>query len=145
MKKLILAGTLAVSFAATQNADAVDFNVEITNLSNGIHYTPFLVAAHPDGTSLFTTGQPASANLQAMAEGGDIAGLSADLQGLGATIAENPAGGGEGFNAARSDRVDQVAMHTGVVSQDDGFATSGLTGQHRFDNPVTDIRIERTD
>lgn len=54
-----------------------------------------------------------------------------------------PAGGGEGFNAARSDRVDQVAMHAGVVSLDDGYATSSLTEQHRFDNPVTQIRIER--
>ena len=54
-----------------------------------------------------------------------------------------PAGGGEGFNPARSDRVDRVAMHAGVVSQDDGFATSSLTGQHRFDNPVTQVRIER--
>ncbi len=54
-----------------------------------------------------------------------------------------PAGGGEGFNAARSDRVDLVAMHSGVISQDDGLATSDLTGQHRFDNPVSQIRIER--
>ncbi len=54
-----------------------------------------------------------------------------------------PAGGGEGFNAARSDRVDLVAMHSGVVSQDDGLATSDLTGQHRFDNPVTHVWIER--
>ncbi len=54
-----------------------------------------------------------------------------------------PAGGGEGFNAARNDRVDMVAMHSGVISQDDGLATSDLTGQHRFDNPVSQIRIER--
>ena len=54
-----------------------------------------------------------------------------------------PAGGGEGFNAARDDIADQVAMHVGVVSQDDGFATSDLTGQHRFDNAVAAVRIER--
>jgi hypothetical protein len=54
-----------------------------------------------------------------------------------------PAGGGEGFNAARDDIADRVAMHSGVVSQDDGFAASDLTGQHRFDNPVAQIRIER--
>lgn len=56
-----------------------------------------------------------------------------------------PAGGGEGFNAARNDRNDRVAMHSGVISQDDGFATSALTGQHRFDNPAMMVRIERTD
>lgn len=54
-----------------------------------------------------------------------------------------PAGGGEGFNAARDDSADRVAMHSGVVSQDDGFATSDLSGQHRFDNPVAEVRIER--
>lgn len=54
-----------------------------------------------------------------------------------------PAGGGEGFNASRDDLFDRVAMHPGVVGQDDGFATSGLTSQHRFDNPVAAIRIER--
>lgn len=54
-----------------------------------------------------------------------------------------PAGGGEGFNAARDDIADRVAMHSGVVSQDDGFTTSDLTGQHRFDNPVAQVRVER--
>lgn len=63
--------------------------------------------------------------------------LAADIPG--------PAGGGEGFNAARDDQMDQVSMHAGVVSNDDGFATSGLTEQHRFDNPVIQVRIERTD
>ena len=54
-----------------------------------------------------------------------------------------PAGGGEGFNAARDDLADRVAMHAGVVSQDDGFADSDLTGQQRFDNPVAQVSIER--
>ena len=47
-----------------------------------------------------------------------------------------PAGGGEGFNAARDDQADRVAMHSGVVSQDDGLASSDLSEQNRFDNPV---------
>jgi hypothetical protein len=54
-----------------------------------------------------------------------------------------PAGGGEGFNAARDDIADRVAMHPGVVGQDDGFAASDLNGQHRFDNPVAQVTIER--
>ncbi|MDH5456618.1 MAG: spondin domain-containing protein, partial [Gammaproteobacteria bacterium] len=56
-----------------------------------------------------------------------------------------PAGGGEGFNAARDDIADRVSMHAGVVGQDDGFATSGLNNQHRFDNPVARVRITRID
>ena len=54
-----------------------------------------------------------------------------------------PAGGGEGFNATRDDEGDRVSMHSGVVSGDDGLAGSDLTEQHRFDNPVARIRIER--
>ena len=56
-----------------------------------------------------------------------------------------PAAGGEGFNPARDDREDRVSMHAGVVTQDDGYAGSVLTNQHRFDNPVSQVRIERTD
>lgn len=55
-----------------------------------------------------------------------------------------PAGGGEGFNSLRDDDADRVSMHSGVVSQDDGLASSDLTEQHRFDNPAIRIRIERT-
>ena len=54
-----------------------------------------------------------------------------------------PAGGGEGFNAARDDIADRVTMHTGVVGQDDGFVSSDLNGQHRFDNPVAQVTIVR--
>ena len=93
MKALLNAALVSTTLFAGAVASAADFNVRIINLTNGIWYTPFLVAAHPVGTSLFTTGQPASASLQAMAEGGDISGLVMDLQALGATIAENPAGG----------------------------------------------------
>lgn len=89
------AGVLAASalMAVAAPAAAVDFDVRIVNLTNGIFYTPFLVAAHPEGTSLFTTGAPASPELQAMAEGGDIAGLVGVLSTLDATVVENPAGG----------------------------------------------------
>ncbi len=61
-----------------------------------------------------------------------------------ATDIPGPAGDGEGFNALRDDGADRVAMHAGIVSQNDGFATSNLTQQHRFDNPVMRISIART-
>ena len=69
------------------------------------------------------------------------AGTEADTE-LAAHI-PGPAGGGEGFNAARDDDADRVSMHSGVVGQEDGFATSSLSNQHRFDNPVAIVRIER--
>lgn len=54
-----------------------------------------------------------------------------------------PADGGEGFNAARSDTPDAVRIHAGVVSHDDGLASSVLGSQHRFDNPVMRLVVER--
>lgn len=55
-----------------------------------------------------------------------------------------PAGGGEGFNGARDDIRDQVTMHSGVVTADDGLAGSALNQMHRWDNPVARVTITRT-
>lgn len=54
-----------------------------------------------------------------------------------------PAGGGEGFNAARDDRINQITMHPGAVTHDDGKMDSTLTQIHRWDNPVARIIITR--
>ena len=83
------------------------------------------------GDSLWFYGVAYDAGTEADSE------LAADIPG--------PAVGGEGYNAVRDDQLDRVAMHSGVVSQNDGFAASSLTWQNRFDNPVVQIRIERTD
>jgi hypothetical protein len=70
------------------------------------------------------------------------AGTEADTEAAGDI--PGPAGGGEGFNVARSDDADRVSMHSGVISQDDGLSTSDLSEQHRFDNPVIRVQITRT-
>lgn len=158
MKKTLCAALLAVSLSAAQTAGAVDFDVRITNLSNAIYYTPFLVAAHPAGNNLFTTGQPASASLQAMAEGGDISGLVADVNGLGATVVENPAAGllmpatSVSFNmntdGTSNDRLSIVAM---LLPTNDAFA--GLNaieiptaaGTYTFNVPAYDAGTEAND
>lgn len=53
-------------------------------------------------------------------------------------------GAQEGFNATRDDIRDAVYAHPGVVTSDDGLSTSVLTADHRWDNPVMSIVIERT-
>ncbi len=53
-----------------------------------------------------------------------------------------PAAGGEGFNAARDDS-DFVRIHSGVITQDDGLASSVLDGSHRFTGPVAKVVIKR--
>jgi len=60
-----------------------------------------------------------------------------------AATVPGPAAGGEGFNAARSDGLNSIRLHAGVISADDGLTTSVLKSQHRFDNPVGTVLIER--
>jgi hypothetical protein len=54
-----------------------------------------------------------------------------------------PAGGGEGFNAARDD-TDFVSIHAGVVTSDDGLSTSALGEEDRWLGPAAKITITRT-
>jgi hypothetical protein len=158
MKKTIHAAFLAASIAAIPAANATQFEVEITNLSNAIYFTPFLVAAHPDGNKLFMVGQPASASLQAMAEGGDISGLAADMTAIGATIVENPAGGmlapatsttfSMNTDGTSNDRLSLAAM---LLPTNDGFAALNAievpaeVGTYVFDVPAYDAGTEAND
>lgn len=158
MNKTLSAAVLAASLSAAPSANAVDFDVQITNLSNAIYFTPFLVAAHPTGNNLFLTGQPASANLQAMAEGGDVAGLVTDVTALGATIVENPAGGllapassiqfNMNTDGTSNDRLSAVAM---LLPTNDAFAGLNaieiptVPGTYVFDVPAYDAGTEAND
>lgn len=125
--KSTLLGVLACT--ASMGASATDFSVEITNLTRGSYFTPLLVAAHPAANSLFTSGETASANLQAMAEGGDISGLSGDLMTLSATIETDPAAGllGPGASASVDMNTDAAPDNTNlsivsmILPSNDGF------------------------
>ncbi len=59
-----------------------------------------------------------------------------------ASTIPGPAGGGEGYNAERTDR-DFISAHSGVVTQDDGLVTSALDESHRFLSPVAEIVVTR--
>lgn len=81
-KPLMFALPLALSVAGTQ-ASAAELDIEITNLTNGIFFTPLLITAHDSTVDYFTVGTAASDELQAMAEGGNISLL------MGTTTTEN--------------------------------------------------------
>lgn len=55
-----------------------------------------------------------------------------------------PADGGEGFDVQRDD-VNYVARHAGIVGKDEGYASSVLDGQHKFDGPVAMLLVTRTE
>ena len=91
MKISLFAGVLTI--LASPCLFAANYSVEIQNLTHGSYFGPLLVSAHPSTAMLFAAGMPASANLQKMAEGGDISGLTVDMANAGGDNNENPAGG----------------------------------------------------
>lgn len=79
--------------ASSMTLQAQNITVTIDNLTQGIIFTPFLVAAHGASEHLFEVGTTASTELQMMAEGGDISGLVANMTAINAPMIENPAEG----------------------------------------------------
>jgi hypothetical protein len=127
---------LGLIFSATISIPvySADFSVSVTNLTRGVYFTPLLISAHLPSMSLFEPGAAASEELQAMAEGGDIAGLSSTLAEADATVVENPAGGllGPGQSTSADFNTDEMADNTALslvammLPTNDGFV--GLNG-----------------
>ena len=73
-------GGLLLGSTAALADDKAAYRVTITNITNSINFTPILVTSHRKGVSLYELGSPASAELTAIAEGGDTAPLAAVLE-----------------------------------------------------------------
>jgi len=58
------------------------FEVTVTNLTQGQRFTPILAATHKKGLKLFELGQPASPQLETLAEDGDVGPLTSLLRGM---------------------------------------------------------------
>ena len=86
IKKLALAAAVCTVLAANQSAHATEYEVTVTNLTHGLHFTPLLLSAHPEDTRFFYTGEPSSPELQALAEGGDTTSLAALLESVSASV-----------------------------------------------------------
>src|SRR5260370_11823177 len=65
---------------AIETAPAQTFHVTITNITQRQTFTPIMVASHKQGVTLFTLGQPASVELEHLAEAGDVSELEATLR-----------------------------------------------------------------
>ncbi|EGA68810.1 hypothetical protein VISI1226_10792 [Vibrio sinaloensis DSM 21326] len=96
MKKQTQLGLLITSVAlamGSASVNAAELDITITNATKGIYFTPLIVAGHGSDLVMFRTGQAASAELESMAEGGDISGLSTVIGNAGGVVVENPAAG----------------------------------------------------
>lgn len=78
----------ASALLAMGSANAADLTVEITNITNGIVFTPPFVSAHTADAHIFRVGEEASAGLQLIAECGSSATLKTDLDAMGANTAD---------------------------------------------------------
>ncbi len=94
--KNITRSAIAASLLLSSSLMAQEIDVKITNLTKGIYFTPLMVAAHNADSKTYMAGQAASTNLQAMAEGGDISGLVADIENAGGVTVSNPVGADAG-------------------------------------------------
>ena len=80
MYKNVFAGLLLMTVSLGVSAGAYKaharYEVTITNITPGQTFTPQLVVTHPREVSLFELGEPASVELEILAEGGDTAPLT---------------------------------------------------------------------
>jgi len=77
VKSFVIAGAMCISTLAV----AGDYlQVTVTNLTRGQIFTPLLVVSHNSHVRLFHAGKPASKELAALAEGGDVAPLTRALR-----------------------------------------------------------------
>ncbi|GEA60740.1 spondin domain-containing protein [Vibrio comitans] len=129
MKKRTQLG-LAISsvlFAfGSASANAAELEITVTNATKGIYFTPLIVAAHNSDLFMFRTGQSASAELESMAEGGDISGLSTVIGNAGGVVVENPAAGildpgvGTTFTLDSGD-LEYLSLSAMLLPTNDGF------------------------
>jgi len=122
ISSLLVAGTLAATPVMAQ-----DLDIAITNLTHGTYFTPLLISAHAAGNHLFQPGVAATSHLQAMAEGGDISGLAADMVAIGADNEENPAAGllapgaSTSFSMSTASGNDHLSITAMLLPTNDGF------------------------
>jgi hypothetical protein len=96
MKKFLLKISyflLIWSAVSVGTANAAQLYVSVKNITHSIYFTPLFITAHSGETHLFRLGESASPELRAMAEGGDISGLSGLAGGIDTDTVENPAAG----------------------------------------------------
>ncbi len=117
---------LALALASSTTM-AQELSITVTNLTQGLHFTPVITAAHDNANKIFMSGEMASSELQAMAEGGDISGLASLLTGADANVNENPAMGllapamSTSFNLTSDAANTHLSLAAMVLPSNDGF------------------------
>ena len=127
---------VAMGFSAGMTAVADEYRVTVTNLTRGQQFTPILVVSHTAGVKLFELGDPASMELEILAEGGATGPLESLLLGMSRQVLDTDVGGGlldpgdsktmTVDTAGRANRVSVAAML--IPTNDAFFAVNGVRG-----------------
>ena len=138
-------------------ADALQFEITVTNLTFGQSFTPILAASHKEGVKLFTLGQPASTELATLAEEGNTAPLAALLSSSPDVLDVSTAGGLLAPGASVTLMVethggfDHLGVAAMLIPTNDGFfALNGVEGPKgntvlTLFSPAYDSGSERND
>lgn len=131
----LLAGAAGLSAPAMADNGTREYEVTVTNLTRGQQFTPILVASHRVGVKLFEFGQPASAELEALAENGDTAPFSTALGGNPDVLNVTNSGGlldpGQSVTVRvkTNGRFDRLSVASMLIPTNDGFfALNGVAG-----------------
>jgi hypothetical protein len=93
MNKLTKICAASALVFASNHCFAADVTIKIQNLTQGMYFTPIAAVVHTPDTSLFEVGEEASTEIQEMAEGGSLAGLTTIATSISADVlAESAAG-----------------------------------------------------
>ena len=116
-------------------ATAQHLQVTITNLTAAQTFTPIMVASHKAGVTLFTLGQPASTDLEHVAEAGDLSELEATLSAnpdvKDVVDSGAPLGPGQSvtLTVTSGGSFDHVSVAAMLIPTNDGFfALNGMPG-----------------
>lgn len=130
------------------------YEVTITNMTRGQVFTPVLVATHKKGVKLFTEGEPASDELEYLAEGGvthPLADLLEDNHRVGAVAVSEGGPFGPGASVTvevpASGRYNRISLASMLAVTNDGFVAlndvPASPGVHI--SPVYDAGTEKND
>lgn len=129
---IALTGTLLASPMVLADNEKM-YTVSITNISKGISFTPILVVTHKDAKPVFSLGEPASAELVRVAEGGDTQPLQDKLMNSGLSYDAVSTGGllGPGetvsVNVKSKGDFDHLSLASMLLPTNDGFiAINGM-------------------
>ena len=107
-----------------------DYTVTVENLTTGQYLTPPNYAAHTRRADIFSRGEAASPELQAVAENGGVPVLAAALEeaidgaglGVSGVGAEEPIGPGESVSFDVSTTANRLSLVSMLICTNDGFA-----------------------